>query len=204
MGNTMQPIRKLETIHDMEATLARLEDEHGKRMFLLFEVGLRLGLRVSDLITLKVGDLRGQQVYTFLPQKQSHKKSARPITITIEPQLRKIIRERTKDMGEKDWLFPSRQRTPGKQPNHISRYTALRDMKTIQRITNCPIPLGCHSLRKTFGYQYYQVDHDVANLQKWFYHENPSTTLIYIGVTTDNLRKMTDKSPFARADDLPL
>jgi len=204
MGARMQPIRSLDTIRDMEVTLARLEDTHGRRMFLLFEVGIRLGLRVGDMVQLKVGDLRGQKLYTYLPQKQAHKKSAQKITISIDAQLRKILKARCGDMADGDWLFPSRTRTPNKETKHISRQTALADIKQIQQLTHCPIPLGCHSLRKTFGYQYYQKNHDIAILQEWFYHESPATTLIYIGVTADNFTKMTDNSPFAKADDLPL
>lgn len=204
MGARMQPIRNLDTIRDMEMALARLEDTHGRRMFLLFEVGIRLGLRVGDMVQLKVGDLRGQKFYTYMPQKQAHKKSAQKITISIDAQLRKILKARCGDMADKDWLFPSRTRTPNKEVKPISRQTALADIKQIQQITRCPVPLGCHSLRKTFGYQYYQRNHDIAILQEWFYHESPATTLIYIGVTADNFRKMTDDSPFARADDLPL
>jgi len=204
MGARMQPIRSLDTIRDMEVTLARLTDTHGRRMFLLFEVGIRLGLRVGDMVQLKVGDLRGQKLYSYLPQKQAHKKSAQKITISIDAQLRKILKARCGDMADGDWLFPSRTRTPNKETKHISRQTALADIKQIQQLTHCPIPLGCHSLRKTFGYQYYQKNHDIAILQEWFYHESPATTLIYIGVTADNFTKMTDNSPFAKADDLPL
>lgn len=204
MGASMQPIRSLDTIRDMENTLARLETPRGRRMFLFFEVGFRMGMRVGDMIQLKVGDLRGKTEYTYIPQKQAHKRGVHPIQLPIDRSLQKILKVRCADMADKDWLFPSRQLSAGGNPNHISRQSALRDMKRIGEITNCPIPLGCHSLRKTFGYQYYQVGRDVANLQKWFYHESPATTLLYIGVTLDNLRSMTNKSPFSRADDLPL
>lgn len=204
MGAFMEPIRNLDMLHDMESALRKLEDRHGRRMFLMFEVGIRLGLRAGDLVQLRVGDLRGKKTFPLLPRKQRKKKGARPVPMTIDPVLKKIIKEYCADMDDKDWLFPSRTRTPNKRIKHISRQTALADIKRIQEITHCPIPLGCHSLRKTFGYQYYQREHDIAILQQWFYHESPATTLIYIGVTEDNFGKMTSNSPFASAEQLGL
>ena len=98
MGNRMQPIRKKEILDDIEQTLARQTSLRGKRTFLLWEVGIRTGMRISDMLTLRVGDLRGKTRYTYLPIKQRNKKGAQPITITLEPQLRKILSKRCEGM----------------------------------------------------------------------------------------------------------
>lgn len=203
----MEPIKSMDTIRDMEMTLAALDGFHGRRLFLLFEVGIRTGLRIGDMVGLRVGDLRGQRSYSFIPQKQA-KKAARnhdpKLTITIDPQLRKILAARCAEQPDSAWLFPSRKRSTGGNAKHITRQTAYDDLQRIQQITGCTTHLGCHSLRKTFGYQYYRRHQDIAVLQKWFYHSNPATTMIYIGITEDDFRKMTDSSPFGSADDLPL
>lgn len=202
-----EPIRSLETIRDMEITLASLDDAHGRRLFLLFEVGIRTGLRISDMVGLRVGDLRGKQVYYYMPQKQAVKmlKNHDPkLPLTIDPQLRKVLATRCADQPDDAWLFPSRTRSRGGNPRHITRQTAYEDIQRIQQITRCPVHLGCHSLRKTFGYHYYRKGKDIAVLQKWFYHSSPATTMIYIGITQDDFRKMTDASPFGSVDGLPL
>ena len=96
-------------------------------------------------------------------------------------------------------------KTGGGNPKAISRQQALKDMRWINSLCRIEEPIGCHTTRKTFGYQHYQMDHDVAILQKWFYHSSPETTLIYIGIAEDNFRKMTDRTPFssgAELDDL--
>lgn len=69
MGRKMEPIRNIDQVHDIEVTLSRMDTERGRRMFLLWETGIELGLRIGDLVTLRVGDLRGQKTYTFTPQK---------------------------------------------------------------------------------------------------------------------------------------
>ena len=48
--------------------------------------------------------------------------------------------------------------------------------------------IGTHSLRKTFGYHYYRETHDVATLMKLFNHSKEETTLIYIGIASDEIK----------------
>ena len=47
--------------------------------------------------------------------------------------------------------------------------------------------LGCHSMRKTFGYHYYKQTKDIALLQKIFNHSSPAITLAYIGIDQDRM-----------------
>ena len=202
MGRRMQPIRKKEQLRDIEQTLAKRGDPQGRMTFLLWEVGIRTGMRISDMLQLRVGDLRDQLRYTYLPIKQRHKKGAHPITITIEPALRKILRARCAGLDDRDWLFASPEATPGGNRRPISRMTAYRYLHAIGPMCGLDEPVGCHTMRKTFGYHHYQSDHDVAVLQKWFYHSSPETTLIYIGVAEDNFRRMTDRTPFSSGDEL--
>lgn len=204
MGQQMQPIRELEKVHDMTVTLSKRKDARGQRMFLMWVVGINMGFRVSDLVDLKVGQLRDESAFTYLPKKQSHKSGARPITVPVPAAVRKVLKARLPDAPAEAWLFPSRKRTGGKNPQHISRQTARMDMREIGRVCGLTQKIGCHTMRKTFGYHYYQRTHDVAILQEWFYHESPATTLIYIGVALDNFREMIKKSPFADMDGVEL
>lgn len=210
MGKQMQPIRDLETVHRITVELSRREDRRGRRMFLLWVVGVNMGLRVGDLVELKVGDLRGEN-FTYMPNKQEHKKGAHNITVPVPYEVKRVIDARCADMDDGDWLFQSqkknatRKRDPSRVPKRkerpvnpgaISRQTARRDMIEIGKYCGLDMDVGCHTMRKTFGYQYYQQSHDIAFLQEWFYHNSPATTLIYIGVSLDNFTKAVSRSPF--------
>ena len=194
-----------------------LDTERGRRMYMLWIVGINMGMRISDIVDLKVGDLRGKNAYTYLPHKQEHKKRARAITIPIPEDVRKAVEARCAGEPDGAWLFPSRKKhktngavypkpdKPDEKKKHreravnvgaISRQTARKDIKEIGRLCGLDMVIGCHTMRKTFGYQYYQTFHDVAQLQEWFYHESPATTLVYIGISLDNFRDMVRKSPF--------
>lgn len=208
----VEPVRNLDTVHDIEATLSRLDTPRGRRMFLLWEFGIHTGMRIGDLLKLRVSDVCGQREIVFKPQKQRHyHKDGTQIPqyklrYPIDPEgvLIKVINARVKGLPGQNPLFPSRKKTPGGQLRPITREQALEDMKEIARICNIKTPFGCHTMRKTFGYHFYQKNHDIAALQKWFHHSAPEITLIYIGIADDNLRKMTKSSPFKLSPDVIL
>jgi integrase len=47
--------------------------------------------------------------------------------------------------------------------------------------------VGTHTLRKTFGYHFYQQFKDPSLLQEFFGHTDPAVTLKYIGLNQDAL-----------------
>ena len=198
--SAMEPIRDMETVQDISRRLSELDTPRGRRLYLLWKVGILTGLRIGDLIQLRVGDLRGRRDYTYLPQKQAHKKRAREITIPLPDELRRVVDARTRGQPDDAWLFPSKVTSGGGYPRHITRQQAYLDMQDIRKICRVRQRIGCHTMRKTFGYHYYQATGDIANLMVWFYHESEATTLIYCGLTYDNLKKMTARNPFKRAE----
>ncbi|MGY4796392.1 tyrosine-type recombinase/integrase [Lysinibacillus fusiformis] len=47
--------------------------------------------------------------------------------------------------------------------------------------------IGTHTMRKTFGYTYYQATKDVATLMEIFNHSSQKMTLRYIGITEESI-----------------
>ena len=45
--------------------------------------------------------------------------------------------------------------------------------------------IGTHTLRKTFGYHFYQQTKDIATLKEIFNHSDISITFRYIGINQD-------------------
>ena len=45
--------------------------------------------------------------------------------------------------------------------------------------------IGTHTLRKTFGYHFYQEYKDIGLLQYLFNHSSQRVTLLYIGITQE-------------------
>ena len=62
---TVQPIRDKKKI-DIMKTLLREKDE---KYYILFRIGINVGLRVSDILSLKVSDVRERSHVTIIEKK---------------------------------------------------------------------------------------------------------------------------------------
>lgn len=188
----VQPIRDKQQVRDILDALAADRSPAGERRYLLFASGIWLGRRVGDLLKLRVGDVKGRELLTIREEK-----TGKEITLAINGSLRKVYRERLQDRADDEWLFQSRERNriTGK-PKPISKKTAWRDLKAIQKLGCFPpgYNLGTHTMRKTFGYWYYQTYHDAETLRMMFHHSSEMMTRTYIGLTDDNIRDAMRKA----------
>lgn len=122
------------------------------------------------------------ELETFSFEELIHLTVAELNQINLCEGLRKKINEYTKDMMESEKVF--KRRKGMRQP--FERVQAYKKLNEAARACDL-IEIGTHSLRKTFGYWYYQKYKDVAILQELFNHSSPSITLKYIGINQDML-----------------
>jgi integrase len=171
--NFVQPIRDPEVIKDMEIFF----NKRNPRNFILFILGIYTGLRVSDLLSLRVSDLKDKS-YLVLKEKKT-KKSKR---IKIHPHLKRVLPKYLEGKDPREFIIKSRN---GKN-KPITRERAYSILKEAANEFGLDA-IGTHTLRKTFGYHLYQQTKDVALLQELFNHAAPSITLRYIGVNQDTM-----------------
>lgn len=176
----VQPIRDLQKIHQIEKILKK----QSMRNYLLFRIGIYSGLRISDILKLKVKDLRGQTHFTLREQK-----TGKAQKLKIQPDLRREIEEYIKDKDDEEYLFKSQK---GKN-SPIQRIQAWRILNDAAKQVGINGEIGCHTLRKTFGYHFYKYSGgDIAILQKIFNHSSSQVTLRYIGILQDEIDKLID------------
>jgi integrase len=169
----VQPIRSLEQLNDMKWSLKKW---CGKRDYIMFLLGINTGLRVSDLLNLKISDIKGKKKIAV---KEGKTEKNREIHLTnIYEELNVYI----KTLKGTVWLFPSR-----KGNNPISRIQAYRQLNKASEMVDIPDGIGTHTMRKTFGYWHYKQFKDVAELQKILNHSHPKITLDYIGITDEQI-----------------
>ncbi len=167
----VQPIRRKSDIERMKKALP-------DRDRLMFIIGINSGLRISDILPLKVGQLRNQTSLTIREEKTGKSKSFRFNRSIIEA-VRELIPE---DARADDYVFPSRS---GGRP--ITRVQAYRILNGAARRIGLTEQIGCHTLRKTFGYHAYKSGIDLALLQSILNHSSQAVTLRYIGITQDTI-----------------
>ncbi|QII48170.1 site-specific integrase [Bacillus paralicheniformis] len=155
--------------------------ERSERNYLLFVTGINLGLRISDLLRLRVRDAK--RMYIDLREKKTGKQKR----IKINKALKKALADYIKDKDDQEFLFKSREGL--NKP--IIRSTAYNILKEAVEYVGLD-GIGTHTMRKTFGYWHYKKFKDVALLQEIFNHSSPDVTLRYIGITQDTMDQTID------------
>ncbi|MBO0962508.1 site-specific integrase [Neobacillus sp. MM2021_6] len=176
--NVVQPIRDKDIIHQIKKYLK----VRSERNYILFLFGINTGLRISDILQLKVKDVQGWSIYL------REGKTGKPKEVRMPKELKRAVREYTKNKNKSEYLFTSREKDKRGKPKPISRgmaYIILQEIADEFGLDR----IGCHSLRKTYGYHFYDQTKDVAVLQEMLNHSDPEITMRYIGITQDKLNK---------------
>lgn len=174
--NCVDPIRDPRLVYDIGIYLK----QRSERNYILYQIGVYVGIRVSDIIQLRVRDVANKDRISI-----REKKTRKTKTFTVNAKLKKEIAQYCKGKKPDDFLIKSRQGY--NQP--ICREMAYKILDEVGKIFGL-YNLGIHSLRKTFGYHFYKQYKDVVALQKLFNHSDPSYTLRYIGWEQSELDKM--------------
>ena len=152
--NVVQPIKKLEDIQKIKKYLAKKP-----RDALLFSFGINTGLRISDILSLDVRDVKGRD-YIEIREKKTNKYKKFPLNRFLKEEIDLFV----EGLLSEQPLF----------------YKATQAVGVKERI-------GTHTLRKTFGYHHYKKYNDIVLLQKIFNHSSPSVTLRCIGIEQDTI-----------------
>jgi integrase len=149
----VQPIRDKKKINTIKKVLLA----KNIRDYCLFTLGINSGLRISDLLNLKIRDIVDEHGKIGERITLREKKTSKTKDFPISDVARKAITEylKTRKFGFDEPFFLSKKQNNGKAP--LQRDQAYRSGVAIEVI------------------------------QKLFNHSTPSTTLRYIGITQDDL-----------------
>ena len=177
--NTVEPIRDIELVNDIaDYLIARNE-----RDYVMFVFGIYSGLRISDILKLRVRDVKDKE-YIYLREEKTNKEKR----FVIHEDLREVIKEYIKDKEDYEYLFKSRKGLN----SPITREHAYRILNNAAKAFGLE-SIGTHTMRKTFGYFLYQETKDAVAIKEILNHSDISITLRYIGVNQDRKDKVVKK-----------
>ena len=181
----VQPIRSTKSIEKIRKHL-----KNNPRNLCLFSVGINTNLRASDLVRLRVGQVRYLKVGDLLHLNERKTKKSRSITVNklVYQSFQKLLNSpEMKDAKDTDFLFMS-QKSKGKQPITTSHVRLM--VKGWCKDAGLKGNYGSHSLRKTFGYmQSTQHKASIEVLMSMFNHSSPRQTLDYLCIQPEEIRK---------------
>ncbi|MCF7836973.1 tyrosine-type recombinase/integrase [Candidatus Gracilibacteria bacterium] len=156
---------------------------------LMISLGYACGLRVSEVVQLKVGDLDIAELVIHIKVAKGKKDRISILSEKLQNDLRNLIAGKNRN----DFIFGSNR--GGKLTT-----TSLQKMfrKSLAR-TKIKKPATFHSLRHSFATHLLENGTDVRYVQELLGHSNIRTTQIYTQVTNPRLKNI--KSPLGKSSE---
>ena len=165
----------------------------------LFMLGVSTGGRISELLSLRIGDVyqNGKPVTDLLYDKSIVKggEVSRAVPVNTDgmraiSDLIRWHREQYRTAKASRPLFPSRNGS-GKQ--RMTRRAAHNVLKSAFLMAGLNGHLATHSLRKSFAQRLYEQTGDVFAVQEMLGHKSIATTQKYLGVNYASVREAIEK-----------
>lgn len=181
-AHTCMPIEDMRMV-DKWFEIAKEHDEHrvrgGVSWYMLLVLGFNTALRIGDICSLRVRDVRDQERVRVIADKTD-----KLCNIPLQYATQKVISAALRGRDGDEYVLTSRQkgRKDGRQ-KPVSRQRCYAIIKEIARRAEFQEKVGCHTLRKTFALDFYKASGgDIAKLQKVLNHSNQEATLHYLGL----------------------
>ena len=142
------------------------------------------GLRVSELVKIKLGDIHFDAGFVRIMGKGAKERVVPVNTRALEKMKRYMEKERPETLKKKQsiYLFVTRMGKP------MSRQRFWQTLKAIGKQSG--LDISPHTIRHCFATHLLEGGADLRSVQKMLGHSDISTTQIYTKVTTDRIKKV--------------
>jgi|SRR3989338_804160 len=176
---TPKTSRSLPTVltrDEVRKLLATVQNEKHK---LIISLLYSSGLRLSELINLKVGDLETEEKIGWVRSGKGSKDRMFLLSEKLIPDLKNHLR----GMKDDDYIF---QGWDGRiSPRSVQKIVGLAAKKS-----GINKNIHVHTLRHSFATHLLESGEDIRKIQELLGHSNLNTTQLYTHVTTEQLKKV--------------
>jgi len=176
----MKEVEAVKSTGDILYIGKTFQKHYSLKVFCIWELGLNLALRISDLLDIKYTDIKDG--YVSIIESKTNKEAK----IHLNTKAIDII-QTLKEANPNDvYLFQATgNRVSEIKP--LSRQYVTKAFKEVADIVG--IHIGTHSMRKTRGYHLFKKTNNITSVMKMLRHSNQGITLRYIGITQDDIDK---------------
>jgi integrase/recombinase XerD len=142
------------------------------------------GLRVSELVNIRLGDIHSEAGFIRVLGKGGKERIVPVNTRALEKIKRYLAEERPEILKKKQspYLFVTRNGRP------MTRQRFWQTLKAIGK--QAGVEISPHTIRHCFATHLLEGGADLRSVQKMLGHSDISTTQIYTKVTTDRIKKV--------------
>jgi integrase len=158
-----------------------LSIRYSQQMADVWELGLNLALRISDLLSLKFDQVNDERL--IVKETKTNKNAS----ISLNEKAREVISRIRKKHPKHIYLFQSYRNPQSKVrvAKPLTRRAVSKAFEGVGKELN--LSLGTHSMRKTRGYHLYSNTKDIGRVMKMLRHSSEGVTLRYIGITQEEV-----------------
>ena len=170
--------------------IRKLAKDKNYKMSLLIALGCFTGLRISDILALTWEQILNTEEFTI-----TEKKTGKRRTLRLNPQLQQHIQEcheQIQPLKDTSYILVSQKGTVFT----IQRINVI--LKEIKKKYRLKVKnFSCHSLRKTFGRQVYNMNSEnselaLVKLMELFNHSSVAITKRYLGLRQEEILETYD------------
>ncbi|GAA0769367.1 site-specific tyrosine recombinase XerD [Brevundimonas olei] len=199
-GRSLPKTLSRDEIEALLAAAGAADSTAGLRLIALVEMAYASGLRVSELLALRVEAVRRDPAYLIVRGKGGKERLAplnSPAREAIKAWLDARDAARKPNAPDSVWLFPSHGKSGHLTPR---RFAQLLDQAAITAGID-PARVSPHVLRHAFATHLLEGGADLRVVQTLLGHADISTTQIYTHVATDRLSQVVHANhPLAKDD----
>jgi integrase/recombinase XerD len=174
--------RKAPVVLNQEEMARLLDAAPGLKYKAAFGVAYGAGLRVSEVVALKVSDIDSKRMTLRVEQG----KGQRDRYVMLSPQLLEWLRDWWRAARPQAWLFP------GQNPvNPMSARQLSRVVRETARKAGIDKRVSPHTLRHSFATHLLEQNVDIRVIQVLLGHAKLETTALYTRVAVNTIRDVT-------------
>ena len=165
--------------------------EKGLRLSLMLETLYATGIRISELVSLKIGNISDDYLFIIILNK-GRKERIVPLISRVQKILKEYIKilQNNKTKSSENYLFPSNSKS-----GHLTRIRFFQILQKLgQKLLFDKELLSPHKVRHSFATHLLNRGVDLRLIQESLGHKDISTTQIYTHIQTKKLRKILRKS----------
>ena len=185
--NIVEPIRSENQIKQIRGNLYR---QKNPRDYLLFVFGINSGLRIGDILSLRLGDVKNNrgELKDYLDIKEQ--KTGKTRKVHFNKQIKEAINYYLKktDIFDLDQYLFTNEKSKENKP--ITRIRAYQLINKWCKDTGLKCKVGGHTLRKTFGYHLRMQGISIERISNLLNHRNIRVTFRYIGIDDDENKEV--------------
>src|SRR6201997_1125359 len=185
--------RRIPTVLSVEEVTLLLCAATAPKYKAAFATALDSGLRVSEVVALKVGDIDSERMLLRVERG----KGGKDRHAMLSPQLLDLLRTWWREGRQRSLLLPGGWLFPGRNPvEPLSARQLCRALRAAAQAAGIKKRVSPHTLRHSFATHLLEQDVDIRVIQTLLGHAKLDTTALYTRVANTTIRAVT--SPLDR------